>query len=177
MNRYDKPWRDRPNAPGPNANQLQQGIHDGGWPAQNVFAASVPIYHGYALLTNAPTNGDQVYFDGTLVTLAEGGSVPSVSLNSCGRYRVATLQIMNDDTLVTQSAYRFNISALGKNLNKGLFMAAAGSVYYPGWLIPYGWDRILTIKNAGISAALDEKVIIQIGIVDASSTPGANDAP
>ena len=140
----------------------------------DVFDAAVPIYHGYALLTNAPTNGDQVYFDGTLIALAEGGSVPSVSLPACGRYRVATLQVMTDDTLVTQSASRFNVTALNKNLNRGLFMAAAGSAYYPGWLLPEGWDRILTIENAGISAALDEKVIIQIGIVDASVRPGSS---
>ena len=91
-------------------------------------------------------------------------------------WALATLQVFTDDTLVTQSYFTFNITALGKNLNRGVFMAAAGTVYYPGWLIPYGWDRQLAITAADISGALSGKVYMQVGLVDASSRPGRDNA-
>lgn len=143
-----------------------------GLPRLDVYDASVPIYYGQATLING--TAVEAYFDGSN---QQFGSITIKAANlptNCGRYRVATIQVVADDSLNTQLTYAFEVEAFGRYLNKGGFFASSGTMNYPGWLLPDGWDQIIRIPRSNITAALSGTVHVIFGIVRVDQRPGAH---
>jgi len=144
-----------------------------GLPRLDVYDASVPIYYGVATLVNGAAV--EAFFDGRSQNVFGGawGRAPNLPTN-CGRYRVATIQIVADDSLNTQLTYGMQIEAFGRYLNKGSFFGSSGTMNYPGWLLPDGWDQIIRIPNSSISAALSGTVHVIFGVVRVDERPGTS---
>lgn len=142
-----------------------------GLPRLDVYDASVPIYYGQATLLNGVAV--EAYFDGRGQQLV-GLDIKATNLpTNCGRYRVATIQIVADDSLNTQLTYSMEIESFGRYVNKGGFFGSVGTMNYPGWLLPDGWDQVIRIPRSSISAALSGTVHVIFGIVRVDQRPGA----
>lgn len=146
-------------------NEESQGL-----PRLDVYDASVPIYYGQATLINGAAV--EAYFDGTSQNVFGFNAKATNLPTNCGRYRVATIQIVADDSLNTQLTYGMTIESFGRQLNKGAFFGSVGTMNYPGWLLPDGWDQIIRIPQSSISAALSGTVHVIFGIVRVDERPG-----
>lgn len=142
----------------------------------DVYDAAVPIYYGFATLTNTATlaapnvmdfNGNDQLVPGTAVTL------PATNLSWTGRYRLASIQLMPADSLLTQQEYYVTIQAQGRDLNKGTFPLQAGVTYYPGTLIGEAWDLMINCVCHNLTAATTGNVRLVAGIVRVDLPPGS----
>lgn len=143
--------------------------------ALDVYDAGVPLYYGFTTLTNTATLSapNVMDFNGTLLTVpATAVQRSSVNLSWDGRYRLASLQIMPADSLLTQQEFFCTIQAQGRDLNKGLMPLQSGVTYYPGTLIGEAWDLMINVVCHNLTAATTGNVRLIAGIVRVDVPPG-----
>jgi hypothetical protein len=142
----------------------------------DVYDAGVPVLYGFVTLLNTATldtpneiafNGSDVNIPGTNIALA------NPSLPRCGRYRLASLQIMPSDSLLTQQEYFVTVRAQGADLNTGVMAMQSGVTYYPGTLIGTAWDLILGAVCHNLTATTTNAVRLIAGVVRVDQRPGS----
>jgi len=142
----------------------------------DVYDASVPIIYGFATLTNTATlsqpnivdfNGTPIAAPGTNVVVAQA------NLPRCGRYRLASLQIMPADALLTQQEFYVSVRAHGSDLNTGMMPMQSGVTYYPGTLIGEAWNLELGVVCHNLTAATNGNIRIIAGVVRVDLEPGS----
>jgi len=143
--------------------------------AFDVYDAAVPIIYGFAQLTNTATRTapDMVYFNGDDGQPPVQGE-PVANIKRCGRWRVASIQIMPIDSLITQQAFFCTIQAAGEDCNTGVMALQSGVTYYPGTLLAggSGFMQQIGVVCHNLSAAAHQNTYVQIGLVRTDTRPG-----
>ena len=150
---------------------MENGRHQ----AFDVYDAAVPIFYGFAELTNTATKTapDMVYFNGSTASAPVQGEAVA-NIKRCGRWRVASIQVLPADSLITQQAFFCTIQAAGEDLNTGVMLLQSGVTYYPGTLLAggSGFMQQIGVVCHNLSAAAHQNTYIQIGLVRTDTRPG-----
>ncbi len=145
-------------------------------PALDVYDASVPIIYSYVTLTNTATldNPNVMDFNGGVLAIpGTNVNVACANLPRCGRYRLASLQIMPADSLLTQQEFYVTVRAQGGDLNTGAMPMQSGVTYYPGTLIGDAWDLQLNVVCHNLTAATTGNIRLLAGVVRVDQAPGS----